>query len=271
MSEWYRSPSPPCRASPAISPPPWTAPGASIVPKSRMPLLDASRVLLTTENSSHAIGIIHAGSIAIALSGVIGICAGLTVAEGPSRPFFRRHEAIQQPVVGFYCIKAARLGDRCVPHGFSQSGQSTSNLPCCLLMRQPASVALVDALRISIPTHAVALNMPFTAIGRITAKNRGPIFFDGAHYHACTSAASHASNVHDITDFSKPLGHVCGHRGRSPQRLMDADEIWVPFGKRGHVTGLLLLFGERLGACLANDRRGRSTPSRRGRGARHPK
>src|SRR6266540_5159556 len=34
-------------------------------------------------------------------------------------------------------------------------------------------------------------------------------------------------HVHDITNFPKALGHVGGHRGRGPQRLIDANEIVV--------------------------------------------
>ena len=71
--------------------------GTTIVPKTRQPLLDASRVLLTSENSTHTIGMTHSGSTAIALKGIIGQCAKLTVAEGPSGPVFRRWEPIQQP------------------------------------------------------------------------------------------------------------------------------------------------------------------------------
>jgi hypothetical protein len=68
--------------------------GIEIVAKSRQPMLEASRALLTTENSTHAIAMVHSGSSVIALTGILGHCARLEVSEGPSAPFFRPYRPV---------------------------------------------------------------------------------------------------------------------------------------------------------------------------------
>jgi hypothetical protein len=66
--------------------------GRTIVQRSRVPLLDASRALLTSANSTHAIGMVHMGSSVIALTGILSICAGLEVIETGTAPVFRRYQ-----------------------------------------------------------------------------------------------------------------------------------------------------------------------------------
>jgi hypothetical protein len=69
--------------------------GDVVVPKSRMPLLDASRVLLTTLNSTFRVSMMHVGSTVVALTGILGRCAQLEVSEKPNGPIFRRYRADQ--------------------------------------------------------------------------------------------------------------------------------------------------------------------------------
>jgi hypothetical protein len=46
--------------------------------------------------------------------------------------------------------------------------------------------------------------------------------------------------IHDITNFPKPLAHTGRHRGRGPQRLMNADKIVVHRKQR---DGMRVVFG----------------------------
>lgn len=69
--------------------------GTTIVPKSRQPMLDASRALLTTENSTWPLAMVHSGSTIVALTGIIGKLATLETNETPWGPVFRPHRPRQ--------------------------------------------------------------------------------------------------------------------------------------------------------------------------------
>jgi hypothetical protein len=73
--------------------------GVVLVERSRTPLLDGARALLSMSSatSSHPLAMCHTGSTAIALTATtVGYAAGLEVVESGHGPIFRPHRPLQE-------------------------------------------------------------------------------------------------------------------------------------------------------------------------------